>query len=51
MTSPAKAPKDRRQDTQARIRFALRKVHDRMFSVNEKPAEPPKPKPEKQERH
>ena len=49
--TPDKAPKDRRQDTQARIRYAIRKAHDRMFSVLEKTADPQKTRPGEQERH
>jgi hypothetical protein len=49
--NPAKEPKDRRQDKQQRLRYAIRKANDRMFAVLESPQEPAKAKPEEPVRH
>ena len=38
--TPAKEPKDRRQDKEERLRYAIRKANDRMFAVLESPPEP-----------
>jgi hypothetical protein len=48
--TPAKEPQDRRQDKEARMRFAIRKANDRMFAALEKRPEP-QAKPEGRERH
>ena len=39
MTTPAKEPKDRRRDTERRLRYAVRKANDRMFSILKGPAD------------
>ena len=38
--NPAKEPKDRRQNKEERLRYAIRKANDRMFAV----LQTPKPK-------
>ena len=48
--TPAKEPKDRRQNKVERLRYAIRKANDRMFAVLEKRPEP-ESKPQDRERH
>ena len=39
MTTLAKEPKDRRHDTERRLRYAIRKAHDRMFAILKSPGD------------
>lgn len=48
--TPDKDPKDRRHDTERRMRYAIRKANDRMFAILRTPSEPEKAKPEARER-
>ena len=41
--TPDKEPKDRRHDTERRLRYAIRKANDRMFAILRNPAERHKP--------
>ena len=47
--TPQKDPKDRRLDTERRLRYAIRKANDRMFAILRSPAED-KTKPEPHQR-
>ena len=47
--TPQKDPKDRRLDTERRLRYAIRKAHDRMFAILRNPGED-KAKPEPHQR-
>lgn len=49
--SPAKEPKDRRQDKEERLRYAIRKANDRMFVVLESPPDPAKTRRNEPIRH
>jgi hypothetical protein len=44
--TPDKEPKDRRHNTERRLRFAIRKANDRMFAILKSPAERDKSNPE-----
>jgi len=48
--SPDKDPKDRRHDTERRLRYAIRKANDRMFAILRTPSEQEKAKQEPRER-
>ena len=48
--TPQKNPKDRRNDTERRLRYAIRKANDRMFAILRSPADQDKAKPEPRER-
>jgi len=47
---PDKVPKDRRHDTERRLRYAIRKANDRMFAILRTPAERDKPSHEPRHR-
>ena len=51
MTPLVKEPKDRRQDTERRLRFAIRKANDRMFSILRSPGDRDKGGPVPRARH
>ena len=48
--TPAKEPKDRRQDKAERLRYAIRKANDRMFAVLETVPDSTKAKDEPHDR-
>jgi hypothetical protein len=48
--TPDKEPKDRRHDTERRLRYAIRKANDRMFAILRTPAAQDKPSPEPRSR-
>jgi len=48
--SPDKDPKDRRHDTERRLRYAIRKANDRMFAILRTPPQQEKAQPEPRER-
>ena len=48
--TPDKDPKDRRHDTERRLRYAIRKANDRMFAILRAPAKQEKANPELRER-
>ena len=41
--TPDKEPKDRRHNTERRLRYAIRKANDRMFAILKNPTERDKP--------
>ena len=47
--TPDKEPKDRRHNTEQRLRYAIRKANDRMFAILRSPAE--RNKPDNEPRH
>jgi len=48
--TPDKEPKDRRHDTERRLRYAIRKANDRMFAILRSPGERDKTKAGSRER-
>ena len=49
--TPDKQPKDRRQNKEERLRYAIRKANDRMFSHLERRPEPDESKPQDRQPH
>jgi hypothetical protein len=45
MTNPKKTPQERRQDYARRLKTAVKKAHDPLFSVLKNPPEEPRPLP------
>jgi hypothetical protein len=49
---PAKAPRDRRQNKEQRLRYAIRKANDRMFAIlASPPADAARAKAQERARH
>jgi hypothetical protein len=46
-----KEPRDRRQDVERRIRYAIRKAHDRMFAPLQTSVQRDRPRPQDRDRH